>query len=41
VATFAITPLALLCVGVWMIPTNIVLIARSRSGQETVAALSA
>ena len=38
VATFLITPLALLCVGVWMIPTNIVLIARSRSGAEAMAA---
>lgn len=31
VASFAITPFSILCIGFWMIPTNIVLIMRSRA----------
>jgi hypothetical protein len=38
VASFVITPAALPALALWMIPTNIVLIARSRSGAERTAA---
>jgi hypothetical protein len=41
VASFAVTPFALLCVGVWMIPANIILISRSRSGANRVPAQAA
>jgi hypothetical protein len=38
VASFVVTPFALLCVGVWMIPTNVILISRSRSRSERTPA---
>ena len=40
-AAFAITPLAVPFLALWMIPTNIVLIARSRAESSAVAATSA
>jgi hypothetical protein len=36
VASFVVTPFALLCLGVWMIPANIILVSRSRSGAERI-----
>ena len=36
-ATFLVTPVALICIWLWLIPTNIVLIARASSGADPVA----
>lgn len=36
VVTFAITPFALLCIGIWMIPVNVVLLAGARSEPDRV-----
>ena len=41
VATFLITPIALMCIGVWMIPTNIVLIMRSNAAVGRTGAATA
>jgi hypothetical protein len=38
--TFLITPFGLLCIAIWMIPTNILLIARARSEAESGVATS-
>jgi hypothetical protein len=38
VASFVVTPAALPALALWMIPTNVVLVARSRSGAERTTA---
>jgi hypothetical protein len=38
VVTFLITPFALILIGLWMIPTNIILLTRSRAGMEGASA---